>query len=100
MPWTDGVSDYDFGQFGGADTSNREYAYLHTDRPIYRAGDTVYFQGILRTFAPTGYVKSSAKHVKIRILNNENTLFKEIEADVDDHSNFQGEFALVPEMKT
>jgi len=99
-PNTDMTSNYDFGQYGGSDSSDRDYVYLHTDRPIYRAGDTVNFQGILRSFAATGYVKSSAKKVKIRILNNQSELFKELTLDVDAHSNFEGSFPLTTGMNT
>ena len=60
----------------------------------------MYFQGILRTFAATGYVKSSAKQVKIRVLNNESQLFKEVVVDVDERSNFEGTLNLTTEMKT
>ncbi len=98
--YTDATSNYDFGQYGGSDSSDRDYVYLHTDRPIYRAGDTVNFQGILRSFAATGYVKSSAKKVKIRILNNQNELFKEFALNVDVHSNFESSFELTTEMNT
>jgi uncharacterized protein YfaS (alpha-2-macroglobulin family) len=99
-PNTDMTSNYDFGQYGGSDSSDRDYVYLHTDRPIYRAGDTVNFQGILRSFAATGYVKSSAKKVKIRILNTQSELFKELTLDVDAHSNFEGSFPLTTGMNT
>ena len=97
---TDMTSNYDFGQYGGSDSSDRDYVYLHTDRPIYRTGDTVNFQGILRNFAATGYVKSSAKKVKIRILNNQSELFKEFALDVNAHSNFEGTVELTDGMNT
>lgn len=99
-PNNDNTSNYDFGQYGGSDSSDREYVYLHTDRPIYRAGDTVNFQGILRSFAATGYIKSSAKKIKLRILNNKSELFKEVTVSTDSHSNFEGSFPLTTEMNT
>jgi uncharacterized protein YfaS (alpha-2-macroglobulin family) len=99
-PNVDGTSNYDFGQYGGADSMDRDYVYLHTDRPIYRAGDTVNFQGILRSFAATGYNKSPAKKVKLRILNNQSELFKEVTLEVDTNSNFEGNFPLATDMNT
>jgi uncharacterized protein YfaS (alpha-2-macroglobulin family) len=97
---TDATSNYDFGQMGGMDSMEREYVYLHTDRPIYRAGDTIHFQGILRTFATTAYVNSRAKKVKLRILTTEGQLFKEIIVPVDGKSNFSGTLDLVQGMRT
>ncbi len=97
---TDATSNYDFGQMGGMDSMDREYTYLHTDRPIYRAGDTVHFQGILRSFATTGYITSKAKKVKLRILTNEGELFKEVTTPVDTKSNFNGSVDLTLGMRT
>jgi uncharacterized protein YfaS (alpha-2-macroglobulin family) len=45
--WSDGISPWDFNlstDFSGPSVR----AYLYTDRPIYRPGDTVYFRGIIR----------------------------------------------------
>jgi len=99
-PNFDTTSNYDFGQYGGSDSMDREFVYLHSDRPIYRAGDTVNFQGILRSFAATGYTRSKAKKVKIRILNNQSELFKEVTLDIDVNSNFEGSFPLSSDMNT
>jgi hypothetical protein len=45
--WQEGISPWDFGLVGGFD--EREYrAHVTTDRPIYRAGQTVYFRAVLR----------------------------------------------------
>jgi uncharacterized protein YfaS (alpha-2-macroglobulin family) len=45
--WNEGVAAWDFDL--PMDTSGpRVEAYLYTDRPIYRPGDTVYFRGVVR----------------------------------------------------
>jgi MG2 domain/Alpha-2-macroglobulin bait region domain len=96
----DATSNYDFGQVGGLETSTRDFAYTYTDRPMYRAGDTIYFKGILRSFVPTGYTKSATKNVKLRILQDDWTEVTTIELPVSANGNFSGEFNLPKEMKT
>lgn len=67
---------------------------------MYRAGDTVHFKGILRSFLPTGYTKSSTKKVKIRILHDDWTEVAQMELRVNEDGNFSGDFSLPKEMKT
>jgi hypothetical protein len=45
--WQDGIGPWDFRVPGGA-ASMRYNAYLYTDRPIYRPGQTVYWKAIVR----------------------------------------------------
>ncbi len=78
----------------------RDYAYVYGDRPIYRTGDTVYFKGILRRFLPEGYVPSTLKDVKVRILDQNGELFKELALKTDKNSHFAGAFDLPLGMKT
>jgi uncharacterized protein YfaS (alpha-2-macroglobulin family) len=45
--WNDGVSPWDFDLTASYYPSGT-YAYIYTDRPIYRPGDTVYYRVIVR----------------------------------------------------
>jgi len=45
--WNDGVASWDF-DITTTFTGSQVEAYLYTDRPIYRPGDTVYFRGVVR----------------------------------------------------
>lgn len=45
--WRDGINPWNFNIANGI--PQKEYAYLYTERPIYRPGDTVFFKGIFRT---------------------------------------------------
>ncbi len=45
--WNQGVASWDFGLISNY-TGPRLKAYLYTDRPLYRPGQTVYFRAILR----------------------------------------------------
>lgn len=44
--------------------------YLHTDRPLYRPGDTVYFRGILRGKFDVTYSLPQEKTIKVRAIQN------------------------------
>jgi uncharacterized protein YfaS (alpha-2-macroglobulin family) len=50
--WNNGMQAYNFGlnsDFNGtSDAQYRVQSYLYTERPIYRAGDTVNFKGVIR----------------------------------------------------
>ena len=45
--WNDGIAPWDF-DFPLDVSGPQVQAYLYTDRPIYRPGDTVYFRGVVR----------------------------------------------------
>ncbi len=45
--WNQGLNAYDFGLQADY-SSNATNAYIYTDRPIYRPGQTVYYRAILR----------------------------------------------------
>lgn len=40
----DHVSNYDFRYISGQDSFERDYLYIYSDRPLYKAGDTIYFK--------------------------------------------------------
>jgi uncharacterized protein YfaS (alpha-2-macroglobulin family) len=50
--WDEGINAWDFAlssDFHGTNSpTNRLVSYLYTERPIYAAGDTVFFKGIVR----------------------------------------------------
>ncbi|MDX1665494.1 MAG: Ig-like domain-containing protein, partial [Candidatus Promineifilaceae bacterium] len=46
--WNEGISPWQFGVDNTSAPPQPQFAYIYTDRPIYRPGDTVYFRGILR----------------------------------------------------
>ncbi|MGC1376657.1 MAG: Ig-like domain-containing protein [Anaerolineales bacterium] len=49
--WGSGVSPYDFGiwqSYYGGSANNAAFAYVYTERPLYRPGQDVYFKGIVR----------------------------------------------------
>ncbi len=51
IDWGSGVSAYDFGiwqNYYGGPATNVPFAYLYTERPLYRPGQDVFFKGIVR----------------------------------------------------
>lgn len=65
---SDQVSNYDFKYISGQDSSTKDYLYIYSDRPLYHAGDTVYYKGLLRSFFPTGYRPTVAKKAHLKIV--------------------------------
>ncbi len=46
--WHEGASPWEFGLEVDWNEEPSPFAYIYTDRPIYRPGDTVHFRGIVR----------------------------------------------------
>lgn len=70
-------------------------AYIYTDRPVYRPGDTVQFKGILREFS-IGYGTPSNKPISIQVTNwFGRTVVPSVSATpLNDQGTFSGSFAL------
>ncbi len=74
--WSDGISPWDFGFSGETPPSGR--AYLDSDRPIYRTGQTVYFRALLRDEADAHYSLPGIETAQIRIMDaNWNLVYEE-----------------------
>ncbi|MDD5041645.1 MAG: Ig-like domain-containing protein [Candidatus Peribacteraceae bacterium] len=84
--WNDGIRPDMFGFFtdfwNPSDRSERIHSTLYTDRPIYRAGDTVHFKGILRSRNREGLLslpeKSRTVTVTVRDSNGNQILSKSL----------------------
>ncbi|MCB8923281.1 MAG: Ig-like domain-containing protein [Ardenticatenaceae bacterium] len=63
--WLQGVSPWEFGLNVAYNPPTPTYAYLYTDRPIYRPGDTVYFKGIVRNADYGRYYLPGEKSVSV-----------------------------------
>ncbi|MBI5841275.1 MAG: Ig-like domain-containing protein [Chloroflexi bacterium] len=68
LDWGSGVSAGDFGLYETyySDT-NRPFAYLYTDRPIYRPGQDVFFKGIVRNNDDLHYSLPLTKKVYVTV---------------------------------
>lgn len=95
---SDQVSNYDFKYIAGQDSSTKDYLYLYSDRPLYRAGDTVFFKGLLRQFNFDGYRGSPTKTGKLKVVDENGTVLTEMDVKPDANSNFHGKFVLPKQM--
>ncbi|HSM58263.1 MAG TPA: Ig-like domain-containing protein [Candidatus Sulfomarinibacteraceae bacterium] len=97
--WQQGVGPWDFGVPAAGNDEQQQFAYIYTDRPIYRPGDTVHFRGILRDSSYARYNLPQREDIPVRV---EFASFYEPErpleyADVlalNENGAFDGEFTI------
>lgn len=68
-------------------------AYIYTDRPIYRPGDTVYFRGMLRDRLDVTYTPPDVKEVEAT-LGRWDTVMASATVEVTEFGTFSGEFVI------
>jgi len=71
-------------------------AYLYTERPAYRPGQTVYFKGVLRKRVGEGYALPAIGRVRVIVTDAGNQTLLEKEYPVSATGSFNGE-CLLPE---
>lgn len=71
-------------------------AYLYTERPAYRPGQTVYFKGVLRKRVGEGYALPAIDRVRATVTDTGNQTLMEKEYPVSAAGSFNGE-CLLPE---
>ena len=91
--WNEGIYVGNFGyESGSAEAGLRHHVY--TDRPIYRAGQTVYFRGILRQERDVAYSLPTTRQVKVAINDPTGQAVFNKTLSLDKFGSFQGEIAL------
>lgn len=90
-------SDYDFKYVGWTATSDMNYMYLYTERPIYKPGDTVFIKGLLRKFEFNWYKKADIKDWKLEVLDSSFNVISTLDIKLDKNSNFNTEFIIPKE---
>lgn len=100
--WLEGVSPWEFGLTMAYNPTNPTFAYLYTDRPIYRPGDTVYFKGIVRDADYGRYLSPSARNLRIDLnpafyMDGE-SLSDSFTVTIQPDGSFDGEYTLPAEM--
>jgi len=75
---------------------SRARTYIHTDRPVYRPGHTVYWRGILRTVDDNGAYATprSGDSVLVSIEDGRGTNVRTDTVTLSDLGTFSGEMAL------
>ena len=65
--WNNGIAPWDFGVYANYYASAYN-AYLYTDKPIYRPGQTVHIKGIVRTEDDARYaIDPNLKYIDVLI---------------------------------
>jgi len=90
--WNDGISPWSFGFYGAG--ARDERVYVDTDRPIYRAGDTVSFRGVVRAELDAQYTVPPFESVDVLIRDSEWNLVLEETLPLDDYGIFSGQIEL------
>lgn len=80
------VTSYHYG------SKNNYRAFLYTDRPIYRPGDTIHFKGILRRIEGSQFAVANNKTLEIEIRDPENYLLERYEITTNEMGSFAGSF--------
>jgi uncharacterized protein YfaS (alpha-2-macroglobulin family) len=95
-----GVSPWQMGLNVDTGREQELYAYLYTDRPIYRPGDTIYYKGIVRETNFGRYtVPAGIEQLELSVSPNfymgESGFTEEFTVTLDEDGVFHGEF-IVP----
>ena len=101
--WTGSISPWQMGLNADGSREQALFAYIYTDRPIYRPGDTVFFKGIVRTPQFGRYVLPDVEELELSINPNffygeEATFSETLTVTIDEEGVFTGEFVLPDEM--
>ena len=86
----DALSEYNFHP----NEERRIMTYAYTDRPVYRPGHKVYFKGVFRKPAVSGYELPKFSEVNAEILDNEGKTVYRKELPVSSFGSAKGEFEL------
>lgn len=92
--WANGVSVYDFGvqqSYSGGDYN----AYIYTDRPIYRPGQSVNFKGIIRAEQDVHYsLPTDVRSVHVTIYDASYTSVYDKDLPLSESGTFYDAFTL------
>ncbi len=93
--WSDGIDPYAFN-FGYDPTARPYVAAAYTDRPVYRAGQTVFFRGVLRADEDAVYRLPDIKTVHATVRDPERETLLETDLPVSAYGTVNGQVDLSP----
>ncbi len=91
--WSHGAAPWDFGiyaDYRGPDLK----AYLYTDRPIYRPGQTVYFRGVVRRAYNGRYSLPDIPSLPLKLYKNYSEEIASFELPLSAYGTIHGEYTL------
>lgn len=99
--WSDGLRSWDFQNQDGFvstyDTRNQLLAYAYTDRPLYGAGDTVHYKGVLRLrdkFSGAITAPKSPMKAQLTIRDPEGNQVEQKMLDITGFGTVSGDFTM------
>ncbi len=93
--WSEGIGAYDFN-FGYDAGQRPYYANAYTDRPIYRAGQTVYYRGVLRSDDDAVYLMPDVQSVHATVRDPDYETVLEADLPVSAFGTVNGQTELSP----
>ncbi|MBK8541468.1 MAG: Ig-like domain-containing protein [Ardenticatenia bacterium] len=93
--WSEGIDPYSFN-FGYDPTVRPYVASAYTDRPVYRAGQTVFFRGVLRADDDAVYRLPALKTVHATVRDPERETVLETDLPVSAYGTVNGQLDLAP----
>lgn len=99
--WSGDVSPWMFDVSVTSSDEADEFAYIYTDRPIYRPGDTVHYRGIVRQPNYARYGLPERDQITVRaeyvsFFEPSEQLSYEVTLPLDEYGAFSGEY-VIPE---
>ncbi|MGE5249465.1 MAG: Ig-like domain-containing protein, partial [Bacteroidota bacterium] len=92
--WGSGMSAGEFGVWTGYyGPTSGSFAYVYTDRPLYRPGQEVHFKGILRLDDDLHYSLPTERPVQVRITSMEEEVYNKT-LDVSETGSFEDVFQI------
>jgi alpha-2-macroglobulin len=96
--WSGSFNPWQLGLSYGYNNPDQPFAYIYTDRPIYRPGDTVYYKGIVRDpdFGRYSLPEQTEATLRITPVNyfGEGGIDETIPVTLDSDGAFYGEYVL------
>ncbi len=93
-----GISPWEFGLNVAYNPPTPTFAYIYTDRPIYRPGDTIYYKGIVRDANYGRYFLPGPKNVRVDLAPafyfEENSLNESLNFSLNPDGTFDGSYVL------
>ena len=100
--WDQGIRPWDFDIPATTSDEVETLAYVYTDRPIYRPGDTVYYKGIVRDTNYGRYGAPTVSTFEMRLASNNffggESFERTIPVEVATDGSFSGEYLLPPDL--
>ncbi len=91
--WSYGVAPYDFNVPFDPSAATLT-AYLYTDRPIYRPGQTVYYRGVVRAPTDSGYALPDMASIPVTVHSSSGEAITDERASLSSYGTFDGQVAL------